>query len=193
MSQAEMKKSRFLASGEDILVMVIDYQEKLLPHVVDSEAVVGNACTLVRFCQMVSVPILATEQYPRGLGCTDSRISGVWQGKFEAFSKTTFSCARDDRIAEAIGRSGRSSIAVAGIETHICVAQTVCDLVNMGYNVHVLSDCTSARSLLDHRTGLEKMRAAGAVISTVEAFMFEVLVSCKHPRFKEFVNQIMKK
>jgi len=120
-----------------------------------------------------------------------TQIAGLLDHSLPILRKTSFSCLRDDEISRAVKESGRTCVVVSGIETHICVGQTVCDLLSASHCVHVLSDCVGSRAQLDHRVGLQKMHDAGAVISTLEAFMYEVLGSCKHPMFKRFHQEIM--
>lgn len=192
MTQKRPNTGKYLASPADILIMLIDYQEKLLPHIYGVETVLLNASRLVRFSQLLSMPIVVTEQYPQGLGPTAPRIASLLNSDVPILPKTTFSCFRDETIVEALKSSGRSCVIAAGIETHICVGQTVCDLLANSFNVHVLLDCVGSRSKLDHEIGLKKMHDAGAVISTLEAFMYEVLGSCEHPRFRECLAEMIK-
>ena len=179
-------------SQDQLLVMIIDHQDKLLPHILGHESILQKVPTLIKFCRLLSLPIVVTEQYPSGLGPTVAPIADLLTGQVKVFHKTTFSCMKDEPIAQHLSGVGRRCVVVSGIETHICVQQTVCDLLAATYHVHVLADCVGSRSELDHDTGLERMRAAGATISTLEAFMFEVLGSCKHPLFKRFLGEIMK-
>ncbi|HUT03853.1 MAG TPA: hydrolase [bacterium] len=179
-------------SQDQILVMIIDHQEKLLPHILGHESILQKVSRLLKFCSLLSLPITATEQYPAGLGPTVAPIADLLTGHVSTFHKTTFSCMKDERISQHLSGSGRRCVVISGIETHICVQQTVCDLLAASYCVHVLADCVGSRSELDHDTGLERMRNAGATVSTLEAFMFEVLGSCKHPLFKRFLSEIMK-
>ena len=180
------------AAEERIMVMIIDHQEKLLPHIRGHETILKKACKLVRFCRMLSLPTIVTEQYPEGLGPTAPQIAALLGASVPILRKTTFSCMRNDDIAHAVSKSGRSCVIVSGIETHICVSQTVCGLLSASYSVHILSDCVGSRTELDHAMGLQKMRDAGATISTLEAFMYEVLVSSEHPMFRRFHREIMK-
>ena len=174
------------------LIMLIDLQHKLLPHIANSQALLENVVKLTRFCEIASLPILVTEQYPEGLGPTVSEIKAQLKTGTPIITKTTFSCLKDSEIAEFIANSNHSNIIVAGIESHICVSQTVCDLRAASHVVHVLADCIGSRSEIDHTIAIQKMRTAGAVITTLEAFMYETLTSSKHPAFKRFMAEIMK-
>ncbi|MBN2208690.1 MAG: hydrolase [Candidatus Coatesbacteria bacterium] len=184
-------RGEYTDADQGILVMIIDHQEKLLPHIFQHETVLRKVCKLVRFCKMLSLPTIFTEQYPQGLGPTAQKIAELLDANIPILQKTSFSCMRNDNISRAVGESGRTCVVVSGIETHICVAQTVCDLLSASYSVHVLSDCVGARTQQDHEVALQRMHDAGAVISTLEAFMYETLGSCKHPMFKRFLREIM--
>jgi len=179
-------------SHDQILVMIIDHQEKLLPHILGHESILQKVPRLLKFCRLMSLPIVATEQYPSGLGPTVPPIANLLANHGLIFHKTTFSCMKDRHISQSVGDSGRRCVVVSGIETHVCVQQTVWDLLAASYRVHVLADCVGSRSELDHNIALQRMRNAGATISTLEAFMFEVLGSCEHPLFKRFLNEIIK-
>jgi len=185
-------RKEYTAADQGILVMIIDHQEKLLPHIFQHETILQKVCKLVRFCNLLSLPTIVTEQYPQGLGPTAQKIAELLHANVPILRKTGFSCMRNDDISLAVRESGRTCVVVSGIETHICVAQTVCDLLSASYSVHVLSDCVGARAQQDHEVALFKMHDAGAVISTLEAFMYETLGSCKHPMFKRFLQEIMK-
>jgi len=192
MNRQNTTRREHTAVEEEIVVMIIDHQEKLLAHIRGHETILKKACKLVQFCGMLSLPTIVTEQYPEGLGPTAPQIVRLLSPSVSVIRKTTFSSMRNDDIAHAVGKSGRSCVIVSGIETHICVSQTVCGLLSASYSVHVLSDCVGSRTELDHDTGLQKMRDAGATISTLEAFMYEVLISSEHPMFRRFHREIMK-
>jgi len=192
MNSQNVIRREHTAPEQNILVMIIDHQEKLLPHIFRHEAILQKACKLVEFCKMLSLSTIVTEQYPQGLGPTVPQIAELLDADVPILPKTSFSCLRNDAISRTVRESGRACVVVSGIETHICVGQTVCDLMSASYSVHVLADCVGSRAELDHKVGLQKMHDAGAVISTLEAFMYEVLGSCKHPMFKRFHQEIMK-
>ncbi len=175
-----------------ILVMVIDLQEKLVQKILQHESMLHKVRTLLKFCQLVSLPMLATEHNPRGLGRTVRPVLEMLSGEDPILDKSTFSCMKEPEIRRYINSAGKNTIIISGIETHICVQQTVMDLLGESYRVQVLADCIGSRSQLDHETALARMRARGAEVSTLEAFMFEVLTSCRHPLFKRFLNEIVK-
>ncbi len=192
MNSQNVIRREYTAAEKRTLVMIIDHQEKLLPHIFQHETILQKTCQLVRFCKMLSLPTIVTEQYPQGLGPTVPLIAELFDANVPILRKTSFSCMRNDDTSRAVRESGRACVVVSGIETHICVGQTVCDLLSASYSVYVLSDCVGSRAPLDHEMGLRKMHDAGAVISTLEAFMYEALGSCKHPMFKRFHQEIMK-
>lgn len=192
MNNPDSFNAKLQLSQDQILVMIIDHQEKLLPHILGHESILRKVSMLIKFCGLLSLPIVATEQYPAGLGPTVPPIADLLTGHASTFHKTTFSCMKDERIAQHLSQSRKRSVVVSGIETHICVQQTVCDLLAASYRVHVLADCVGSRSELDRDIALERMRDAGATVSTLEALMFEVLGSSKHPLFRRFLSEIMK-
>ncbi|MBN1593601.1 MAG: isochorismatase family protein [Candidatus Coatesbacteria bacterium] len=176
---------------KQVVAMIIDHQERLLSHINGKDEMLRRACKLVGFCRLLSIPTIITEQYPAGLGPTSSRILQMVNPDVPILEKTTFSCMRDSGISAALGSLDRECVVVSGIETHICVSQTVFGLLERSHIVYVLADCVGSRNERDHLAALERMRDSGAVITTLEAFMYEVLVSSGHPKFKEFHREIM--
>jgi nicotinamidase-related amidase len=157
-------------------LVVIDVQEGFRPYA--SFAGVAEGCAkLVQGAGILELPLLATEQYPKGLGHTAPEV-GLEQG--QAIEKTVFSAARADRF----DLGGRDQAIVCGIETHVCVSQTVHDLLGAGVEVHVVADAVGSRHQLDHERGIERLERAGAVVSTVEAALFELLERAGTPEFK---------
>ena len=193
MSSQNVTKREYTADKQAVLVMIIDHQEKLLPHICGHEAILTKACKLLEFRRLLSLPTIVTEQYPQGLGPTVPEIARLLDESTPILRKMTFSCLRTDEITEAVREHGQPRVVVSGIETHICVGQTVLDLLSASLSVHVLADCVGSRAELDHEVALQRMRDAGAVITTLEAFMFETLRTCEHPMFRKFNAQIMKR
>jgi nicotinamidase-related amidase len=171
-----------LARGRAALV-VVDVQEGFRGYA--SFAGVAAACArLVRAARILQVPALVSEQYPKGLGHTAPEVGLEGEPLIE---KTVFSAAR----ADGFDLAGRDQAIVCGIETHVCVGQTVHDLLERGVEVHVPADAVGSRHSLDYERGLERMQRAGAVVSTVEAALFELLERAGTPEFKAVQKLIL--
>jgi nicotinamidase-related amidase len=157
-------------------VVVIDVQEGFRPYAAFA-GVAASAAKVLEAARILEVPALVSEQYPKGLGATAPEVGVQDETRLE---KTVFSAAR----ADGFDLQGRSQAIVCGIETHVCVSQTVHDLIADGVEVHVLADAVGSRHELDHERGLERMERAGAVVSSVEAALFELLERAGTPEFK---------
>ncbi len=156
------------------LALCVDIQERLLPHIHGHEELVRRSAILIKGLRVLNVPIVVTEQYTKGLGTTVPEIAAAL-GTYEPIEKMSFSCCGNPDVEAAVLGNNRHQIIVFGIEAHVCVQQTVLDLIAQGQKVVVLDDCVSSRSANDARVALERMRDAGAVISTMEAVLFELL------------------
>lgn len=183
---ADARRERSLMSllerGRATLV-VVDVQEGFRPYTT-FEAVARACSQLVRGARILGVPRIVSEQYPKGLGHTASEVEIEDEPIVE---KTVFSAAR----AEGFELSGRTQAIVCGIETHVCVSQTVHDLLEMGIDVHVPADAVGSRHQLDYERGLERLERAGAVVTTVESVLFELLGRAGTPEFKEVQRLII--
>ena len=165
-----------LLSREQTALVVIDVQEGFRPYAVF--AGVAAACAkLVQAARILELRTLVSEQYPKGLGHTAPEVGLEQERRIE---KTVFSAAR----AEGFDLGGAGQAIVCGIETHVCVSQTVHDLLAAGVEVHVPADAVGSRHEIDYQRGLERMQRAGAVVSTVEAALFELLERAGTPEFK---------
>jgi nicotinamidase-related amidase len=165
-----------LLSRDRAALVVVDVQEGFRSY--DSFAAVASACaTLLAAARILELPIRVSEQYPKGLGHTAPEVG--LQGE-RPIEKSVFSVARADGFELA----GAEQAVVCGIEAHVCVSQTVHDLLDDGLDVHVPADAVGSRHPLDYERGLERMQGAGAVISTVEAALFELLERAGTPEFK---------
>ena len=178
---------RPLNPGECALV-VIDIQDKLLPPIFEKERLVRNAQLLIRATGILKIPALVTTQYAKGLGVTVSEIASLLTG-IEPFDKTLFSCFGSDLFCAALKRlpGNRNTLLVCGMESHICVSQTVLAALREGYLVHVASDAVSSRTKWNWKIGLDRMRAAGAVISSTEMMIYELMRSSSTAAFKELL------
>ena len=167
------------------VVLLIDWQERLASAMDADELEVSthSAKILLEGARALGVPIVATEQYPKGLGPTVELLRQSLEG-VTPIPKTEFSCLGNAEAAAALEATGRDHVIIAGMETHICVYQTVLDLVERGRTVHVLQDATLSRSLDDHGCGLALSEAAGAVVSSVETVLFQLLGKAGGDAFK---------
>jgi len=174
-----------LLSPETSILLVIDPQEKLLPRVFEPERVTANCILLIKLAQVTEIPLVVTTQYERGLGNIVEKIRGEFSG-LTAVDKVEFGCFNNERFIERVKAFGqsRNTLVLSGIESHICVAQTALGALQRGYNVHVASDATSSRTQWNWKIGLDRMRAAGAVISSTEMVVYEVLKRSDTAEFK---------
>ena len=160
-------------------VICIDLQEKLVNMLANSDFIANNATKLMKAAHILNVDTIITEQYPKGLGSTIEPINAITS--FKKIEKTTFSALQ----TEDFNHNLKENVIIFGIETHICVYQTVLDLLQKNHNVYVVADCCASRSELNYKTSLELMKQMGAKITTLEIVLFEFLKSSKHPNFKE--------
>lgn len=155
---------------EDAIALVIDYQEKLVPVMYEKERLIQDSAILLAGLKMLKVPMIITQQYTKGLGTTVKEITDA-VGHEEYIDKISFSAY--ESVKEKI--QGKKFVIVCGIETHICVLQTVIDLAANGYIPVVVEDCVSSRKLNDRRVALKRMREEGAIVTTYESILFELL------------------
>lgn len=173
------------------MVLVIDVQEKLLPLIDGCSGLVDAANRLIRAAGLFELPVVVTEQYPKGIGPTDARLAEALRVVDPAtLTKTSFSCWGDEAIRERLRVSGREQIIICGIETHVCVQQTALDLLTVDYQLFVCADAVGSRARLDHDIALQRMRQAGAAVTTVESAMFELCEACGTARFKAMLDLI---
>ncbi len=172
-----------LLRREHTVLVVVDVQEGFRSY--ESFAGVTDGCAkLLQAARILAVPSLVSEQYPKGLGHSASELGLVDEPRIE---KTVFSAAR----ADGFDLAGRTQAIVCGIETHVCVSQTVHDLLERGVDVHVPADAVGSRHRLDYERGLERLQRAGAVVSTVESVLFELLERAGTPEFKQVQKLII--
>ncbi|MBN2583506.1 MAG: hydrolase [Planctomycetes bacterium] len=165
------------------VLLVVDIQERLLPAIDGHEQVLAVADRVLRAARALNVPVLCTEQYPRGLGATVEPVrSNV--GPEPIIEKLAFSCCGAEGLPERLAALGRRQVILVGIEAHVCVMQTVLDLLAAGYRPYVVADAVSSRFAADRDVAFERMRQAGAVVTTAESVMFEWLEVAGTPEFK---------
>ncbi|SFR78830.1 isochorismatase family protein [Anaeromicropila populeti] len=169
---------------EDTMLLNIDFQEKLVPVVADHSEVVLQIIKLIKGLHALKCPVLFSQQYTKGLGMTIGEIQEVVESEFCYFDKTSFSCAEDDQIMQAIKEQQKKNIIITGMEAHICVMQTVVDLIQEGYQVIVVADCIGSRTAFNKQIGIDRMKAEGAVITSVESILFELAQKAGTDEFK---------
>lgn len=177
---------------ENCQAMIIDVQEKLSPHIYRYNDILKKTLILIQGLQVLDIPILLNEQYPEGLGCTVPEIMAVLDTtKSKTIEKVSFSACDNDETWNYLAQQNRISVLVFGVEAHVCVMQTVLDLLDNGMQPVVIADATGSRSAYDRRQAIRRMRRAGAVITTTEAILFELCRSSKDPAFKA-ISQLVK-
>ncbi len=176
--------SRFL-SPKSCAFLIIDPQAKLMPAIFEADRVTRNCALLLRLSQILSLPAILTTQYSQGLGPVVSEVACAAPG-VTPFDKTSFGCFSDEAFPVHLKEvaPGRTTLLVAGVESHVCVAQTVLGALNAGYAVHVARDATSSRTRENWEVGLNRMERAGAVISSAEMMIYELLGKSGTPEFK---------
>ena len=161
------------------VLVVVDAQEAFRPAVLDFERVVHNAAVLVQGARALGVPVVVTEQYPKGLGRTVPEVAEHLNG-VEPIEKLCFSAA----AADGFDTGGREQVLVCGIESHVCVSQTVHELLDRGLEVHVARDAVTSRTEENREVGIRRMEAAGAIVTSVETALFELLGAAGTEEFK---------
>ena len=170
-------------------LLVVDVQEKFRPAMQGFQAMVEGCIRLVHTFRLLGLPIVVTEQYPRGLGRTAAELREalalVTPAPVPVFEKTAFSALGCPDAVERLRLAGPRCVVVCGIEAHVCVQQSVHDLLQAGHATHLAVDAVESRHALDRQTALERMAGSGAVPATTEMVAFELMRDARHPRFKE--------
>jgi nicotinamidase-related amidase len=163
---------------------VIDVQESFRPHIDDFAGLAARVALVVRAAQLLGVPVVVTEQYPKGLGRTASEIRAALPEDFEFVEKTAFSSCGAQTFVARLEEAGARQVMLCGLEAHVCVNQTAHDFLALGLQVHVLTDCVSSRTERNRLVGLEKMMRSGALPSSTELALFELMRDARHEQFK---------
>jgi len=167
-------------------LVVVDVQERLLPAIFEKDRVLQNTVRLVQGAGVLRVPVFATEQYRKGLGPTVPEVAAAVPG-FGPMEKLAFSACGATAFVPALKAKQVSQAILCGIEAHVCVSQTCLDLLDQGFQVFVVADAVSSRTPENHRCGVERMRAAGAIIVSTEMVLFELLEQAGTPEFKQIL------
>jgi nicotinamidase-related amidase len=185
---SSLARSPELMNRDDSALLVVDMQAKLLPLIPGHKRLIWNIRRLIDGAKILQVPVSATEQYPQGLGPTTPELANRLD---IAPSKVAFSSCECGQIFTAWRDRGIWKILVCGIETHVCVGQTVHDLLGEGFRVYVTADAVAARGQIDHDISLRRMDSAGATLTTTEAALFEWCQRAGSPEFKQ-ISQLIR-
>lgn len=183
-----------LVRRDDLVLVLIDIQHRLAAAMDDRERVVGAASRLARAAVLLGAPIIVTRQYPKGLGPTVEELEVLLLDLAESGARVTcvdkvaFCCAREDSFNEALSATGRKQVVIAGMETHICVAQTALALAGSGCQVQVAADACCSRQTADHEVALDRLRQAGVIVTTSESVMYEAVGVAGTAEFKQLLE-----
>ena len=169
---------------EDCALIVIDFQERLAPHISGIDNIVKNSRKLIKACKIFGIPIIVTEQ--RKLGNTIKEIKELLDS--EPIQKITFSCVREETFKEKIKNLNKNIFILIGIEAHICILQTALDLIREGYTVYVPFDCVGSRNDFDKEVALQRMIKEGVIPATAESIIFEMLQTAEAEEFKDILK-----
>lgn len=173
-------------------LLIIDIQERLasaMPADILAN-VIKNNTILLNAAEELDIPVIHSEQYPKGLGNTVNAIAEQIPKESSALTKTSFSCSDAEGFNDLIAKHKRQQIIISGIESHICVLQSAIQLQHKGYAVYVVEDAVCSRKKLNHKNAIERLRQSGVIITNAESVIFEWLRDAKHPKFKTISNLI---
>ncbi len=185
----EIIRNRKILRREETALLVIDIQERILKAMMNSEELIANSKKLISGFGVMNVPIFYTEQYPKGLGNTVPELKELLEE--DAIAKLSFSCFGAGDLFETLVAKRIKQVVVAGIESHVCVQQTVLDLLANDFQVNLVADAVSSRKEKDYLIALDRMRANGAELVTTETVLFELLQVCGTDEFKA-VSKLIK-
>jgi nicotinamidase-related amidase len=184
-----MNGDKFFLDREDAVLLIVDVQEKLAAVMKEREQVVRNTLHLIELAKMTGVPVMVSEQYPRGLGPTVPELREALPF-YRPLEKMTFDCCGQPSFLEELKDHGGSTVILTGMETHICVLQTCLGLLRGGISVHVVGDAVCSRTKENWKTGLAFMRDAGAVATCTETALFQLLKAGGTEEFKKISKRI---
>lgn len=181
--------SRGLISRDGAVLVVIDVQEKLFPSIYNGEEILKNIIRMIEFAKIINMPIILTEQYPKGLGATISEIKRIIPD-IQPIEKIEFSCFGSEKFRETLKRLNARTLIIVGIETHICIAQTAIEGAENGYRICIISDATSSRNPEDKKTAIERVGRNGVIIASTEMLIYELLRRAGTKEFRESLRLI---
>lgn len=179
-----------LMSKEQSGLLLVDVQEKLTPHVLQAETLIARCQWLIHLAHDLTIPVVVSEQYPRGLGNTVELLRTLTP-EAHPVEKVHFSCYRDSSFVNHWQTIGKKQVVIVGIETHVCVLQTAMDMLHFGLDVFVVVDAVSSRHEMDHRYALKRMKQAGIQLVTSEMVFFEWVEKAGTPEFKALSKQYL--
>lgn len=171
------------------LVLAIDLQQKLVSATGAFDEV-QNAKKIITAANILGIPTIVAEQYPKGLGATVSEISSLFKSSTTVIEKTAFSALKEPKILKALEKSGRGQVILFGIELHVCVYQTALELIEKGFEIYVIKDASKSRKNFEFNSGLELLRDKGVNVTCLEIVLFELLGTSDHPDFKKIQSLI---
>ncbi len=177
-------------TAEDTMALIVDFQERLLPVIDRNEELIHNTEILIKGLQTLQIPMIITQQYTKGIGMTVPALAELFGDSFQYQDKVAFSCAEDEVTLTKIKATGKKNIIVCGIEAHICVLQTVIDLIAMGYHVLLVEDCIGSRTESNRQIGIRRALQEGAIPTSYESILFELTRVAKTDTFKEISKLI---
>jgi nicotinamidase-related amidase len=170
-------------------LVVVDVQGKLAQLMFDKESLFKNIRILIQAARILDIPILWCQQVPEALGPTVPEIAELLAGE-EPIDKACFSCCGDERFTAELNALGREQVLLCGIEAHVCIYQTAMDLMEGGLDITILADAVSSRTEQNKETGLDRLSAEGASISSTEMVLFELLKTARHPQFRDIARLV---
>ncbi len=184
-----MAPDKFFLDRGNTVLLIVDIQEKLAVVMKEKDKVVRNNLHLIELAKMVSMPVMVTEQYPKGLGTTVAEIREALPS-YRPVEKMTFDCCGQPAFLEGLKAHKKSTVILTGMETHICVLQTCVGLLKGGINVHLVQDAVCSRTKENWKNGAEYMRQAGAVVTNTETVLFQLLKVAGTEEFKTISKRI---
>jgi nicotinamidase-related amidase len=179
-----------LLAADNAVLLIIDIQEKFVPVVHESQHLIERTWVMIEAARLLNIPILVSEQYPKGLGHTVKRLKEALPEEAQVLEKSAFGCLGDIVIKDKLTDTGRKQVLVCGLEAHVCVNQTVHQLLDNGFEPHLIEDALASRDIKNKAIGLRKMEASGAVPSCTEMALFELMGHAKHPHFRKLQGLI---
>jgi hypothetical protein len=185
-----LNPARNMLRPERTVIVAVDLQERLLPAIADRDRVVRNTVLILRLAEVLGLPVVLTTQYRKGLGETVAEVRDA-APNIEPLDKTSFGCFQDEAFLRRLSElGGRDQLVVTGVESHICVAQTVLGALEKSYQAHVVSDAVGSRTEENREVGLRRMERAGALISSAEMCVYELLGRSDAPAFKKMLPHL---
>jgi nicotinamidase-related amidase len=196
MEEVGVDRAATMARRDRSVLVVVDIQERLAAAMADADRVIGRTALLVRSAAIVGLPIVVTRQYPKGLGGLRAEVETLLVeaensgAEVVRADKVTFDCFAEPSFSSAIEAMGRSQIVLAGMESHICIAQTTLTALSRGFDVHLAADACCSLDVANHQLALVRLGLAGAQISTAESVAYELVREAGTPEFKRLLSAV---